>query len=412
MADEFRKILPDKGVIPGETREIKPLSAPFSFSPETIGDDLNSCRPFVNDRLNSRLTQKLPVGDWIIRRSASLEPGLRPKHILHAFDRIIIQGDGPWQLFDKECQSLARGYLPSSEIFLDAANSLFFFSDSAGMIEARNLSDGNRAFSASLLFGNVYYRSFIARRSERMIVVSTEREVDQDAPEEEKPKDSTIEILKFNEPQNVDQDGVLQSSQVVSEVIRKTLLLRSALHDETLVVATTNQICLIDLDLQIETALNGEFTPFTMSLDNAGIIYIVLDDAGIPKLRAITPDGERLFSVELPEKMSNISYPLVIAYNHRVFLIKDHYLMAFAANGRCIWEYKTDSPIAGAVVTADNQLLISSGSQLGVFEANGNYSTLYEFKNESLQTPPTLTASGDLVVATDQKLYCLAIRTN
>ena len=49
MADEFRKILPDEAVIPTETHKIKPLSAKFSFPTETIGDNLNSCSPFVND---------------------------------------------------------------------------------------------------------------------------------------------------------------------------------------------------------------------------------------------------------------------------------------------------------------------------------------------------------------------------
>ncbi|MEP6904232.1 MAG: hypothetical protein ABJA66_21110, partial [Actinomycetota bacterium] len=81
-------------------------------------------------------------------------------------------------------------------------------------------------------------------------------------------------------------------------------------------------------------------------------------------------------------------------------------------SGLCLWEYQTDNPIAGAVVTAENQLLMSDGSELGVFEANGHYRTLYKFKDESLQTPPTLTSRGELVVATDKKLYCLAIRRN
>jgi len=410
MTNEFRKILPDEAIIPNETRMIRPLSAPFAPPDEAVGDDLNSCRPFVNDSLNSRLAQPLPVGKWMVRNSTPIEPGLRPKHILHHADRIIIQGDGPWQLFDKQCQSLARGYLHGSDVFLDAANNLFYFSDAAGMIEARRLDDGSRAFSASLLFGQAYYRSFIACRGELMVVVSVEREMDMHS--EERPESSTVEILKFDEPQNIDEDGILTSVNVVAELIRKTLLLLSAFQDETLVVATENQICLINLDLQIKTAINGEFTPLVMSLNDAGIIYLVVSDKGVPKLRSIKPNGERIFSAELPEKMLDVVYPPIITYDHRVFLIKDDYLVAFNAGGHCVWEYQTDNPIAGAVVTAENQLLMSDGSELGVFEANGHYRTLYKFKGESLQTPPTLTSSGELVVATDKKLYCLAIRGN
>lgn len=406
MTNEFRKILPDEAIIPNETHSIRPLSAPFAPPDETIGADLSSRRPFVNDSLNSRLAQPLPVGEWMVRNSTPIEPGLRPKHILHHADRIIIQGDGPWQLFDKECQSLARGYLYGSDVFLDAENNLFYFSDAAGMIEARNLDDGSRAFSASLLFGQAYYRSFIARRGELMVVVSVEREMDMHS--EERPESSTVEILKFDEPQNIDEDGILTSVNVVAELIRETLLLLSAFQDETLVVATDNQICLINLDLQIKTAINGEFTPLVMSLNDAGIIYLVVSDKGVPKLRSIKPNGERIYSAELPEKILNIIYPPIITYDNRVFLIKDNFLMAFDASGRCLWEYKTDSPIAGAVVTAENQLLISEGSELGVFEADGRYRILYKFTDEVLQTPPTLTGNGELVVVTDKRLYCLA----
>ena len=409
MADEFRKILPDEPVIPIETHKIKPVSAKFSMPTETIGDNPNSCRPFVNDCLNSRLANALPIGKWAVRFSTLLEPAMRPKHILHAADRIILQGDGPWQLFNEKCQSLARGYLDSSDVFLDDTNKLFFFSDSAGMIEARNLADGNRIFSASLLFGFINYRTFITRQNDRLIIVSTEREIDQDAEEEDKPKDSTVEILKFNEPQVIDQDGILRSSEIIAELTRKTLLLRSARYDETLVVATKNQICLIDLDLQIKAAIDGEFIPFVISLNNAGIIFMVLFDKDSSKLRAITPNGERIYSTELPPEMMNLNYPPIITYDNRVYLIKNNHLIAFAANGHYLWEYQSKNQIAGAVVTADNQLLISDGMEIGVFEENGRYRTLYEFKDEILQTPPTLTDKGDLVVATDKKLYCLAI---
>lgn len=408
MTDEFHKILPDEAVTPNETREIQSWSLPFSLTPETVGDNMNSCRPFVNDCLNSRLAQTLPDGEWTIRCNAQLEPGLRPKHILHAFDRIIIQGDGPWQLFDRDFNSLARGYLDSSDVLLDAENKLFYLSDAAGMIEAHNLDNGNTVFSASLLFGHAFTRSFMARKNERMIVVSIEREIDQDA--EEKPETSTIEVLKFDEPQMIDEDGILTSSHVVAELKRKTLWLLSALQDETLFVATDNQICLIDFDLQIKTAINGEFKPTTMSLSNAGLIYLVVNDKESLSLWLLTPAGEKVYSTNLPTDVGNIHHPPIIGYDHRVYLIADKRLLAFNSSGDCIWECKTQSEIGGAAITADNQLLVSIGSELAVFDANCKYKTLYDFKGESLQTPPTLTSNGELLVASRNKLYCLTLR--
>jgi hypothetical protein len=278
------------------------------------------------------------------------------------------------------------------------------------MIEAHNLDAGDRVFSASLLFGQAYYRSFMARRNERMFVVSTEREIDQDAEPEDKPQDSTIEILKFDEPQSIDQDGILRSSQVVAELIRKTLWLLSALQDETLVVATDNQICLIDFDLQIKTAINGEFNPTAMSLSNGGNIHLIVNDKEGLSLWLVTPNGERVYSTNLPTEVGNIYHPPIVGYDNRVYLIADKRLLAFNPSGDCIWECKTQSDIGGATITADNQLLVSTGAELAAFDASCKYKTLYEFKGESLQTPPTLTSDGELVVASRNKLYCLMLR--
>lgn len=409
MAGEFQKMLSKEAVSPNETMDIKPISAPFQFVPETIGNDFNSCRPFVNDCLNSRLVQTLPDGRWMVRASSSLDSGARPNHILHTADRILLQGDGPWRLYDQDCQVIATGYRGGSDILLDADNNLFFFSNSTGMLEARHLLDGNRSFSAPLIFGHKYERTFIARKNEQMVIVSTEREIDQDA--EKKPERSIVETLKFNEPPIIDQDGMLLSAENITELKRQTLLLLAAFQNGTLVTATNDQICLLDLDLQIKTAINGNFTPFVMSLNDAGIMYLVVNGE-LPKLRAITPNGERIFSAELPESMLNIYYPPIIGYDNRIFLIKNDFLMAFAQNGYELWEYKSRNQIAGAVVTADNQLLICDGSELGVIELSGKYKTLYNFENEILQTPPTITRNGDLVVATDKKLYCLTLQKN
>src|SRR5689334_7965996 len=35
-------------------------------------------RPFVNDQLNSRVSERLPAGSWIVRWQASLDPGFPP----------------------------------------------------------------------------------------------------------------------------------------------------------------------------------------------------------------------------------------------------------------------------------------------------------------------------------------------
>jgi hypothetical protein len=411
MADGFRKILPKEPVEPRETREISPLSSPPELEPETVSSaDLSSRRPFVNDCLNSRIATEIPAGRWRARCSTELLPGTRPKHILQDSDRIIIQGDGPWQLFDKDCRLLSRGYLVSSDVVLDAENKLFYFTDSTGMIEARNLSDGSHAFSISLIFGRRYRRSFIARRHNQMVVVSVERVVDQDA--EREPQVSTIEVLEFSEPNKVDENGRLTSSQGTAELRRNTLTLLAARQDETIVAVTDNQICLIDLTLQIRAAFNDSFTPLSISLSSTGLIYLLVIKETVFELWLVTPNGERVYSSKLPEGVDFALYPNppIVSYDHQAFLIADNRLMAFNRAGECLWEYKTRSRIGGAVVTGDNRLLLAAGSEIGAFDSKGQYETLYEFKDELLQTPPALNAFGELLVASDKKLYCLTIQ--
>ena len=75
-----------------------------------------------------------------------------------------------------------------------------------------------------------------------------------------------------------------------------------------------------------------------------------------------------------------------------------------------LWERYVAAPIAGATVTADNQLLVSSGNSLIVFDAMGDTNFLYFFENEYVDTPPILTERGRIIVATQRKLYCLAPR--
>jgi outer membrane protein assembly factor BamB len=143
-----------------------------------------------------------------------------------------------------------------------------------------------------------------------------------------------------------------------------------------------------------------------------GLIYLVVFHEERLNLWLVNSDGEKAYAVELPKEVGNIYYPPIIGYDHRVYLLSDKRLMAFNSRGDFIWEYKTQSEIAGAVITADNQLLLTIGSELGAFEANGRYKMLYEFEGESLQTPPTLTSNSELLVASRSNFYCLTLRND
>jgi hypothetical protein len=63
--------------------------------------------------------------------------------------------------------------------------------------------------------------------------------------------------------------------------------------------------------------------------------------------------------------------------------------------------------VAGAVVTANDQLLVSVGSMLLAFDEKGERRTLYAFEGEELVTQPILTERERIIVATQESLYYL-----
>src|SRR5262249_30258060 len=92
-------------------------------------DGADSPRPFLNDELNSRLAMRLPQGTWKLRWKAAVEDEFRPTYVLHAGDRILVQGSARWQLFSDDGKPLAADELGASDLVLDAPHALFYLAD-------------------------------------------------------------------------------------------------------------------------------------------------------------------------------------------------------------------------------------------------------------------------------------------
>ena len=163
ISDGFYQLGSDKPIkLKVPLTEIRRATESPKFSLSPIEKYNGTRRRFINEQLNSRSPIVLNDGEWKIKWQADLPGGFSPLAILEANERILIESDGVWFLFDKEGKKLLNGQLGASGIFLDNEN--FYAADSSGLIWARSLADGKNILGLSLDFGDVDQRICLSRK--------------------------------------------------------------------------------------------------------------------------------------------------------------------------------------------------------------------------------------------------------
>jgi hypothetical protein len=361
-------------------------------------------RRYENEQLNSRLSHSLPDGPWKVRLQVDLDERLRTVQLLQVDNRIVVQQETGWQLFDREGHSLNMRNLGRSDVTLDPARSLLYFVDEMGLFSACRMLDGERVFTTTLLLGNNFRRTFTARSDRRMLVVGSE--VQQGPHAREKPNLSTIEVLDLGDPVQVGENRILLSASRPAQLLRKTLLLLTAIHDKTLILATQDRVYLADWSLRIKRILSGQFTPVALSLDELGRIYMVVRQEDKQAFWLLTPDGELLINRDISATTKELLCPPIVGYDHTAYLVSKGGVVAVGGDGALKWERPLNR-VAGAVVTADDQLIVSADTHLIAFNSEGEGRLLSSFAPDILKTPPILTANHEMLVASASRLYGL-----
>ena len=362
---------------------------------------------FCNSQWNSRIGRPVGHGEWSLRWKADLNSGVQPGTVLDGGDRVLVHGMDAWQLFDSGGKSAGDGRLGPGMVSLDAPHGLFYIADTLGFIGARKLADGSEVFAASAWFGSDFQRTLIARRGRRLWVTSQERQVQSRGGR--KPSLSVVELRDLGDPLLVNQ-GMLESAKEVTNLMRRDLLTLTALREDRLVAAIQGHIYFFDPDLRVRSILEGDFVPVALSLDEASRVYLVADTRQGRALWVLTPEGQRTSAFTAPAGFQIGSAPPLVGYNHRVYLIGDRRVIAVGPDGKLLWERTAEAPVAGAVTTADNQLLVAAGGAITAWNAAGEPRVLYRLDSDALQTAPVLTSRGELLAASRTKLYCLVSR--
>ncbi len=104
----------------------------------------------------------------------------------------------------------------------------------------------------------------------------------------------------------------------------------------------------------------------------------------------ITPSGEIGFDFVLPGGPVLLDHPPIVGYDHSVFQLSGQHIYVIGANGRLRWSRVAEGGLAGAVVTADGQLVVSEGRYVVAYDANGERRKVVCFDGETLTSPPIL----------------------
>lgn len=365
-----------------------------------------SCtRPFCNGERNSRVPDPHPREPLAVRWRSTLDPQLHPAVIAAAQDRIVVTGQIAWRLFDGKGETVKDDRMGDGELVVDPANGLFYFPDVDGYVAAHRLADGAKAFHLSVYFGDAYRRALIQREGRRMLVVSIEGM--RDPLGNRKPRLSVIELQDLGDPFVLSEVGRLKSATRLEYLFRDTVDLRAAVHDGRLVLATGDRLYSADRDLRLQTELTGEFEPLSLSLDETLRAYMVVATENGRFLWVVSPEGQRVMSFPVPADTPPLSTPPIVGYDHRVYLVGGDRLLAVGVDGKLLWQ-RAGAAIAGAVVTADGHLLVAAGSELLDIAADGAVTVLHATRGDALRTAPVPRGDGEVLVASDEALYCLA----
>lgn len=361
--------------------------------------------PFANEERNSRLARALPAGQWREAWHAEVRSDFRPRFVLQQGERIVIQA-GVWQLLDRVGKPISAARSGPAPIAMDTDRNAVYFIDQLGQLAAYKLGDGKPYFTALVNMGDEGSYSALARRDHFLLTAASERQLDPHG--HHKASTSRVEIIDMGDPVQVNDQGLLASIRTVGSLSIDTITLYTALHDQSVVLAIPDYIVRTDWQFAEPTAVMASFTPLAMSVDETGAAYVVVrvGDAG-PALWKLAPSGERLFAAELPAEMAEIMTPPVISHDHKVYLVCGRRLAAVSKEGTLVWEHKAEDEIGGAVITGDDQLLVAEGSEVRVFDDQGQSRVLCEFGHEKLCTPPILTDRDELLVASTTMLHCM-----
>ncbi len=402
--DAWRSIWKDAPVKPQHVATIQPIADPRPLpraeapSPKAgvAGGDLTGA---------SRLPSDAPRGSMRVAVEAALPDGLDAEAIVSSGGAILVYGPARWALYSLDGTRRAAGVKAAGMCAIDAEGDIFYAPQPSGNLSAIGLADGKKRFDVALTYGAAYERRIIKVEGGVLRAVSVEKTTDPHAGIE--PRDFLLEVRKLTDQRG----GGLAADELVTQIVADLAGIAAhfacAMRGDELTFAADGRIGLVDGGGVLTTALTAAFEPRWLSLDEAGRIYLLAAVDRTLALWLIEPDGGRRYVAVLPADVGEPVAAPIVSLDHRAFVLTRTHVIAVDAQGRELWRHIAAGRVAGAGVTADDQLLLAAGNELGVIDQKGTHRQLHDFSPRSVTTPPIQTARGEVLVATTDRLYVL-----
>jgi hypothetical protein len=376
-------------------------------APAVPGPDTYYQRRYGSSGGNSRVTVQLPDLFWKVSWQADLGEGSHTQSLLVGETAVVVQQEGAWRLFDRGGKPVKQGARGEGDVLLDAANGAIYLQSHLGLISIRSVATGEESYLVKCHLAEGFART-VLRREGRSIVVHSVELPHQDHTRSRAGEYSFLELLELGTDSKRDILGISESTRSVKNLVGHFMPSLAVATESGIVVAGPDGVLTFGPDLKPESTLQGEFFPLAMSLSGGGQVYLLLRvKEGGYALWGMTLEGERFMNVALGWNAGETAIPPILSFDDAVYLVHGDTVEAFGTDGRFLWNQFAGGTIAGAVVTANNKLLVSAGRLLTTFTRDGERRVMFELPGDSFRTPTIPTSKGELFVASDRALYCL-----
>jgi len=383
---------------------VAPAGAPPAGLLAPLGAAVPSCvRAYVNDACNSRLALAGPYRAPTPRFSVGLPRELHPTSILTHGDRAVICGPTQWALIDLDAPALIAQGATIGEVTLDLARGCFCAPEALGVLSARRLSDGREAYAVPLSVGEIYRRTYTAYRGARLLCAGEEQQLD--LHDGAAPSTSVLEILELGSSLATDTSGLLVGAHCTHDLLLDHPRICIASASDRIVVARTDKVYQFDFELTVERVFTGVFEPLALSLAESGA-YLLASFEGATYLWRIDGHGHVDLSARLAATAAPLVAPPLVAPDQSCVILHADHVTKVSPHSHVAWEYRAPGLVPGGTITSDGMLLLSCGTDVIAFRANGTSFRIHRFKGP-LRTAPLLAEPNRLLVASGDTLWIL-----
>lgn len=364
---------------------------------------------YHNSERNSRLNSLLPETDlWEVKWLSSINSSYAPWYLMIKNDRILLQNETGWQLFDINGMQIGEGTKEQGEIILSKAEDVFYLNDHSGYMQAIDLITGKEKYNVYPFLGKGFERSVIITEDDKIIIKAFELPVMTHSSTIKTPETNIFEIINLGTSRETDRDGVLRTSDKSENLILKESKIITAVHGSYIIAAAPNHIYIIDEKLQIKKDFTEDFIPLELSVDEEMRIYLLvqipLDNKYETEFWMLDSNGSLIFKKSISPIELNYLAPPAIDYSHNAYIMYEQKIIAVTPSGNVLWEEYIQQPLSG-ISSGKDHLLVSEGSLLTSFNHQGVRKLIYNF-DENLAAPALL-FNDEIFAVTKTNMYCL-----